>query len=118
MLDSGASAYMTDQPSLFRGLRKVISKRYIKVSSSFLYLVEIGTVALQDKHRNKCLINHILYVPGLRVNLISGRKLCSDYGLIGVMLPTSFLLVNQSFQALAACKALNSVYVINKIKGQ
>jgi len=39
MLDCSTLAYMTNRPSLFRGLRKVIAKRYIKVSGGLLQLV-------------------------------------------------------------------------------
>jgi len=71
MLDSSALAYIIDQPSLFRELQKVIAKRYIKISRGFLQLVKIGIVALQDRYRNERLVSLVLYMPNLRVNLIS-----------------------------------------------
>ena len=116
MLDSSALAYMANQPSLFRGLQKVIAKRYIKVSGGFLQLVKVGIVILEDRCRNKYLVSLVLYMPNLRVNLISRQKLCLDYTLLRIILPTSFLLVYRLYQVLLTCIALTGVYVIDEVK--
>ena len=73
----------------------MIAKSYIKVGGSFSQSVETGIVALQDRYGNKRLLSLVLYVPSLGINLISRQRLCLDYTILGIILPTSFLLVNR-----------------------
>lgn len=79
--DTGASSHMSDQLSLFRDIKK-IKRKTIKVGGGVMYCDRIGTAAMELENGGMVLLSKTLYVPGLGVNLLSGRKIC-EAGLKG-----------------------------------
>jgi Pol polyprotein len=72
---------MSDQSNLFRDL-KSIKCRTVKVGGGVLYANHIGTAELVCLDGSSMLLADCLYVPGLGVNILSGRRLC-EAGLKG-----------------------------------
>jgi len=59
-----------------------------------------------------------LFVPGLRVNLISGKKLYIEYHLYGLIRPDSFTMVSYNFVPYLTFTKKNSIYMLSKIAKQ
>jgi hypothetical protein len=81
--DTGCTTYMTDQLNLFRGLLTKIKRRTIKVGGGKLYSDEIGTTEMKVAGVSLLLPN-TLYVKGLGMNLLSSRKICSEWECFGI----------------------------------
>lgn len=114
LLDSGASNHMTDQLSVFRGSLKEIPRRWVKVGGGYLHADQAGDAVVQDQEGNETVL-FALFVPALGVNLVSGRKLCSDYKLKGLMDDDSFTLIDQSFKPVLFCTVKGGVYIVKTI---
>ena len=71
LLDSCASSHMTDQPSLFRELKPLQTRRWIKVSGGYLYATHIGKAVMGGRKGKQIVLKNILLIPSLRVNLVS-----------------------------------------------
>jgi hypothetical protein len=56
--------------------------RIIKVGGRVMYCNHEGTVDVVCKDGSKMTLANVLYIPGLRVNLLSGRRFC-EAGLTG-----------------------------------
>jgi len=67
---------MIDQLHHFRGPLMTISRRTIKVEGGKLYLDQCGTARMYAKDDNKGTLINVLYVLGLGVNLLLGKRLC------------------------------------------
>jgi hypothetical protein len=96
LLDSGASAHMTDNPSCFRGPLIPLRRRWIKVGGGYLWSDSYRKAVIGDKSQNWIELD-VLLIPGLGVNLISGKKLCAEYNLYSLMKPDSFTIVLSYF---------------------
>jgi hypothetical protein len=81
LADTGGSSHMSDQPLLFRNFER-INKRIIKVGGGVMYCNHKGTVDVVCKDGSKMTLANVLYIPGLGVNLLSGRRIC-EAGLTG-----------------------------------
>jgi hypothetical protein len=66
---------MSDQPLLFRNFEP-INKRIIKVGGGVMYCNHKGRVDVVCKDGSKMTLANVLYIPGLGVNLLSGRRIC------------------------------------------
>jgi hypothetical protein len=74
---------MTNQRQLFRSLAPV-KQCTIRVGGGKLYLWHIGVCELKVPSRRTTLLKDVLFVPNLGVNLLSGRKICSQPGVKGL----------------------------------
>jgi len=73
---------MTDNLGLFSKPLYQTGRTLIKVSGGRLYLTQRGTIRIRDNSGSQIKLKNVLYVLGLGVNLLSGRKLCKE-GLTG-----------------------------------
>ena len=74
LLDSGANTYMSKNEKLFTTLSSEVSGEVIVANSARIKIEGSGTVMLKFGNRNFQLEN-VSYVPGLKVNLISVKKI-------------------------------------------
>ena len=117
LLDSGATSHMTDQPSSFRGPLIPTQRRWIKVGGGRCLSSDFcGKAVMKDKNGNSIELDAML-VPDLGVNLVSGRKLCSEYNLFGIMSPDFIAIVDHCFQPLLHFLGKGGVYVLEYIVG-
>eukprot|EP00253_Pinus_taeda_P030066 PITA_30066 len=71
-LDSGASFHMTGDKNLFSALEEKDLKMCIEIGDDGRYSVsEVGTVAFQRDHETPLTLTNVMYVPGLKKNLVS-----------------------------------------------
>ena len=71
-LDSGASFHMTSDKSLFSALEEKDLNMCIKMGDNRRYSVSgVGTVAFQREHGAPLTLTDVMYVPGLKKNLVS-----------------------------------------------
>eukprot|EP00253_Pinus_taeda_P025239 PITA_25239 len=71
-LDSGASFHMTDDKKLFSALEEKDLKMHIEMGDNGRYSVSgVGTVAFQREHGAPITLKNVVYVPGLKKNLVS-----------------------------------------------
>ena len=80
--DTGATTHMTNQRQLFRSLAPV-KQRTIRVKEGKLYSWHKGVCELKVPSGGAALLEDVLFVPNLGVNLLSGRKICSQPGVKG-----------------------------------
>ncbi|KAF2206123.1 hypothetical protein CERZMDRAFT_54456, partial [Cercospora zeae-maydis SCOH1-5] len=71
LLDSCASSHMTDQESLFRELKPLQRKKWIKVGGGYLIATHVGNAVMGGKRGKQIVLKNVLFVPGLGVNLVS-----------------------------------------------
>jgi hypothetical protein len=115
LLDSGATAHMTDQPSSFRQPMIPIKRRWIKVGGGrYLASDFCGQVVIHDKS-GKSIELRALLVPELGVNLISGRRLSAEHNLFGLMAPEFFAMIDSQFQSHLHFARQGGVYVLTQI---
>ena len=74
--DSDASAHMTNKNEYFVGNRKRVMNRYVKVGGGRKIPVDSMDKAIIEIGDGKLILQKCLYVPGLKVNLLSTRRLC------------------------------------------
>jgi hypothetical protein len=74
--DTGASSHMSDQPSLFRRMIK-IKRRLVRVGGGELHADWKGEAQVVCKDGSSTWLSHVLLVPNLGVNLLSGRRICA-----------------------------------------
>src|SRR5436190_4889331 len=82
VLDTGATAHMTDQRQLFRSLVHIMLNT-IRVVGGKLYSWHMGFCELRVPSGRTVLLKDVLFVPNLGVNLLSSRKICSQPGVKG-----------------------------------
>ena len=71
-LDSGASFHMTSDKNLFSALEEKDLKMRIEMGDDGRYSVSgVGTVAFQREHGAPLTLTDVMYVPGLKKNLVS-----------------------------------------------
>jgi len=70
-LDSGASFHMTGDKILFSALEEKDLKMRIEMGDDRRYSVSgVGTVAFQKEHGAPLTLTDVMYVPGLKKNLV------------------------------------------------
>jgi hypothetical protein len=74
---------MTNQRQLFRSLVP-IKRRTIRVGGGKLYSWHMGVCELKVPSGRTTLLKDVLFVLNLGVNLLSGRKICSQLGVKGL----------------------------------
>ena len=71
-LDSGASFQMTSDKNLFNALEEKDLKMHIKMGDDGRYSFSgVGTVAFQREHGSPITLTDVMYVSGLKKNLVS-----------------------------------------------
>ncbi|POS82871.1 hypothetical protein EPUL_003570 [Erysiphe pulchra] len=93
--DSGSTTHMTDQSTLLRGAMKKFKRRTIKVRGGKLYADYMGQVEM-IVNGVSLLLENVLFVPGLGVNLLSSRKLCTEWNCLGNFSDKSMWFTNQN----------------------
>ena len=111
--DTGASSPMTDDLSLFRGTLTPIKRRRVKVGGGVLWSDQRGT-ALMRTENGSCYLAKTLYVPGLGVNLVSGRQLCKT-GLRGSFDTDGLYMHTPNGKQVLKAPNQGGVYIINTI---
>jgi hypothetical protein len=110
--NTGATSHMSDQPSLFSTM-KPIKARCVKVGGGELLTKHKGSAKLQCADGSLIILKDVLYIPRLRINLVSARKLCQ------VELKGSFdknyIYFKQGPKTVVTTIIINSLYVITHI---
>ena len=117
LLNSGALVYITNNPSCFRGPLTPLRRRQIKVGGGHLQLDLYRKVVIRDKRESQIKLD-ILFVPRLRVNLISRKKLYIEYYLYSLIKLDSFTIVLYNFVPYLTFTKKNSIYILSKIAKQ
>ena len=112
--DTGASTYMTDQLQLFRGPLMRIRRRTIKIGGGDLYSDYIGTVEIRVRNGENTRLAKTLYVPELKINLLSGRRLYES-GLKGTQDRNGLYFHNNKKHEIIGAIRRGGVYIINRI---
>ena len=111
--DSGALLYITDQFKLFNSPLVYIRRRTIKVGGGKLYADYIGEIIFKAESKKVTLLN-VYYVPGLKVNLLSGKKLCKS-GLEGQFDAKVLRMRSKSGKIIVKATQAGGIYIINWI---
>ena len=110
--DTGASAHMTDQLSLFKGPLKPVKARTVRgAGDSKLDIKGAGSVRIQTKGGEMTLSN-VLYVPDLGVSLLSGSSLC-DSGLLGSFNKRALYMRAKDGSLVLKAVRRNGIYMVN-----
>lgn len=112
--DSGASSHMTDNLTLFSNPPTQIRQVTITVGGGKLYSNRRGEVGIQGKDKARIILKDVLFVPGLGVNLLSGRKLCRN-GIEGRFNDKKMYYVNPEGHTILEAKEQGGVYVLSNI---
>jgi len=115
--DTGASSHMTDTLRHFRGPLTTIPRRTIRVGGGKLYSSQRGTVRMYAKDGNKARLAEALYVPGLGVNLLSGRRMCQK-GFHGGFNKNKMWMQNKEGKRVLIAKQQGGVYIVDQIAPQ
>ena len=75
-MDFGVLIYMTDKSEYFVGDRKRVMNRCVKVGGERKISVDLMGKAMIEINNGKLIFQKCLYVFGLKVNLLSTRRLC------------------------------------------
>ena len=62
---------MTDQESLFRDIKPLERKKWIKVGGGYLTATHVGSAVMGGRKGKQIVLKGVLFVPRLRVNLVS-----------------------------------------------
>ena len=114
--DTGASSPMTDNLRLFRGPLTPIRRRTIKVGGGVLYSDQRGTAEMIGRN-GRTQLAKCLYVPGLGVNLLSGRRLCST-GLRGSFDSKGLYLHDKHGKEMLRALTKNGIYIVDTVAPQ
>ncbi|KAA6409361.1 MAG: hypothetical protein FRX48_06914 [Lasallia pustulata] len=110
--DLGASAHMTDNPTLFRELIEIRHRR-IQVGGGEIWSDHKGVIELRLPNRESTLLEDCLLVPNLGVNLLSGVKVC-EKGLRGSFNHNKEYFTKDEQRVIQA-KQQGGVYVVSRI---
>ena len=105
---------MTDDSNLFRGAMIPIQRRSVKVGGGRLYADFMGQVEMRVAGTS-LLLDNVLYVPGLGVNLLSSRKLCSDWNCLGVFSDKSMWFISENKQVVLQADVKGGLYIVSRI---
>jgi hypothetical protein len=81
-MDSGASIHMTYDKKLFNGIQEKERGRSVEFGDNATYLVRrLGSISFSTPSRDVLELNDILFVPGLKRNLLSipHTHTCKEY---------------------------------------
>jgi hypothetical protein len=112
--DSGCTAHMTDKPDLFRGPMIPIKRRAVKVGGGRLYANFKGQVEMRVAGVS-LILEDVLYVPGLGVNLLSSRKLCSEWNCLGIFNSSSMWFISEDKQVILQANVKEGLYIVSRI---
>ena len=105
---------MTDKPILFRGPMIKIKRRTVKVGGGRLYADHMGQVEMKVSGVS-LLLENVLFVPGLGVNLLSSRKLCTDWNCLGIFNDKSMWFISENKQVVLQANIKGGLYIISRI---
>jgi hypothetical protein len=111
LLDSCASSHMTDQPSLFRGMKPLQVRKWIKVGGGYIKATHVGEAVMGGKSGQQIILKNVLYVPGLGVNLVSWNQISQQFG----VQPPSFTLLSTSGKPMIQTRLQGGVPFIHSI---
>lgn len=111
LLDSCASSHMTDQQSLFRELKPLQRKIWVKVGGGYLHATHVGTAVMGGKKGKQIMLRKVLFVPGLGVNLVSWNQFSQQFG----VQPPKFTLVSESGKPVVQTRLQGGVPFIDQI---
>uniref|UniRef100_A0A9Q8USZ2 Retrovirus-related Pol polyprotein from transposon TNT 1-94-like beta-barrel domain-containing protein n=1 Tax=Passalora fulva TaxID=5499 RepID=A0A9Q8USZ2_PASFU len=97
LLDSCASSHMTDQDSLFRTLKPLQKRKWIKVGGGYLQATHMGSAVMGGPSGKQIVLENVLFVPGLGVSLVSWNQFSQQFA----VQPPSFTLKSLSVGAMA-----------------
>jgi Reverse transcriptase (RNA-dependent DNA polymerase)/gag-polypeptide of LTR copia-type len=112
--DSGCTKHMTDNPNLFRGAMVPIQRRVVKVGGGKLYADYMGQAEMRV-NGDSLLLDNVLYVPGLGHNLLSSRKLCTDWNSLGVFNDKSMWFISENKQVVLQANVKGGLYIVSRI---
>ena len=110
--DSGASAHITNQLRPFTGPLTKIRRRIVKVGGGKLYTTYIGRVLLKPRKGHEVVITNVFLVPGLGVNLLSGKRL-TESGLEGRFDSYSMHIVSHEGKVMLKAPTKHGIYVVD-----
>ena len=102
---------MTDQPSLFRELKPLQTRRWIKVGGGYLHATHIGKAVMGGRKGKQIVLKDVLLVPGLGVNLVSWNQFSQQYG----VQPPKFTLVSSTGTPVVQTRIQGGVPFIDQI---
>ncbi|GAU49921.1 hypothetical protein TSUD_180390 [Trifolium subterraneum] len=73
--DTGCSNHMTGNKSILTNFNKCLKTRIKLVNGNFIAAEGMGNVVIQRSNGNKAVIEKVLYVPGMKCNLMSVGQL-------------------------------------------
>ncbi len=112
-----ASSYMTNTLRHFRGPLTTISRRTIRVNERKLYFSQRGTIRMYAKDDNKARLTKALYVLGLKINLLSRRRICQkDFH--EEFDKNKMWMQNKKGKRVLIAKQQEEVYIVDKIASQ
>jgi hypothetical protein len=110
--DTGATSHMSDQPSLFSTMKPIKARR-VKVGGGELLAKHKGSARLRCADGSSMILKDVLYVPKLRINLVSARKLC-QVGLKGSF-DENHMYFKQGPKTVVTATMTNGLYVITHV---
>lgn len=105
---------MTEQLQLFSGPLIRIRRRRIKVGGGHLYSCYCGVAIMRDGSGNFVALSLTLYVPGLGVNLQSGKPMC-EMGLHGSSNQHSLYMQDNHGRIMIEAPERGGVYIVKHI---
>uniref|UniRef100_A0A9Q8L4L8 Retrovirus-related Pol polyprotein from transposon TNT 1-94-like beta-barrel domain-containing protein n=1 Tax=Passalora fulva TaxID=5499 RepID=A0A9Q8L4L8_PASFU len=111
LLDSCASSHMTDQDSLFRTLKPLQKRKWIKVGGGYLQATHIGSAVMGGPSGKQIVLENVLFVPGLGVSLVSWNQFSQQFA----VQPPSFTLKSLSSKPVVQTKLRGGVPFIHSI---
>jgi transposase InsO family protein len=111
LLDFCASSHMTDQPSLFRDMKPLQARTWIKVGGGYIRATHVGEAVMGGKSGQQVVLKDVLYVPGLGINLVSWNQISQQFG----VQPPSFTLLSTSGKPVIQTRLQGGVPFIHSI---
>ena len=113
IVDIDVTFHMTDQLQLFSESLKSIRRRTIRVEEGRLYSDQCGTMIIRVNN-DECRLTNVLYVPELRVNLLSDRRFIKCELRENFNNDKLFMHIKKGIEVLRA-PARSGIYIVDKI---
>jgi hypothetical protein len=105
---------MTNNPSLFSEPPATIRRTTIAVGGGKLFLTKRGVIDVMDHRGGRFRLKDVLLVPELRVNLLSGRKLCKA-GLRGSFDSQNMYYLDKDGKTVLHARERGGIYILDSI---
>jgi len=111
--DSGASAHMTNNPSLLSSSSPYSGSSQVMVGNGNLLSILSTSTSFLPTSSKPLLLNNVLYVPSLQKNLMSVHRLCVDNNCFIQFTESGFFVKDKKTkQVLLHCKNNGSLYPV------